>query len=448
MGHITLLAIGDVHLGTQPSRLPENLDEASLTVRDLGPEATLSRVVELAIRECVDAVLFAGDVVESTNARFEALRSLEISVNQLTNEGIPVLAVAGNHDVEALPRLASHIEGFTLLGESGSWKSYPLAREGQPAVEIVGWSFPEREVVTSPLLRLHEFLRVGSQAENVTRIGLLHADLDASGGRYAPVSRRELDESGLDAWLLGHIHIPSLMAENSGAYPLCGYLGSLVGLDPSETGPHGPWLVRVSSDGTVSAEHVALAPLRWEILKIPVDGFTDPEDIGDAILDAAGRLPCEFEERHSKLQALGIRVHLEGTTSQYAQFHSWVEQCKWSDIQRQVGETLVFVHSVYSHFTPSIDLVDVAGGADPPALIARKLLDLQDERPGARELIEAARTELVPVVNSGRWLELDNLRDSSNPLSDRAIRDLLRQAATDILYQLLSQRTGDRGGGP
>ena len=60
MGRVTLLAIGDVHLGTRPSSLPQNLDEAGLTVRDLGPEATLERVVELAIQDRVDAVLFAG----------------------------------------------------------------------------------------------------------------------------------------------------------------------------------------------------------------------------------------------------------------------------------------------------------------------------------------------------------------------------------------------------
>ena len=66
MGRVTLLAIGDIHLGTRPSSLPENLDEAGLTVRDLGPEAALQRTVDLAIQDRVDAVLLAGDVVEGT----------------------------------------------------------------------------------------------------------------------------------------------------------------------------------------------------------------------------------------------------------------------------------------------------------------------------------------------------------------------------------------------
>ena len=222
-------------------------------------------------------------------------------------------AVAGNHDVEALPRLASRIEGFTLLGAGGVWQSHRLDREDQPVVEIVGWSFPRRKVVTSPLLGLRETLKANSPDANVIRIGLLHADLDSAGGRYAPVTRSEMAEAGLDAWLLGHIHRPSLVTRSTQTGVVCGYLGSLVGLDPSEAGPHGPWQVCISSDGTISAQQVSLAPLRWENLTLPVEELVDPEDLGDSILDAAGRLSREFNETGSGLRALGVRVRLGGS---------------------------------------------------------------------------------------------------------------------------------------
>ena len=69
-----LLAIGDVHLGTRPGSLPEDLGEWGVDPRELTPEAALEAAVDRAIELSVDAVLFAGDVVESTNARFEAIR--------------------------------------------------------------------------------------------------------------------------------------------------------------------------------------------------------------------------------------------------------------------------------------------------------------------------------------------------------------------------------------
>lgn len=449
MRPVTLLAIGDVHLGTQPSSLPENLDEAGLTVRGLGPEATLARAVDLAIRDHVDAVLFAGDVVESTNARFEALRPLEAAVHRLYEAKIPVLAVAGNHDVEALPRLASRIDGFTLLGEGGVWQCHKLHREGQPVVEIVGWCFPEREVLTSPLRGLRETLAASSAgADEVPRIGLLHADLYSSGGRYAPVARRELEAAGLDTWLLGHIHLPSLGAGSGRSGVPCGYLGSLVGLDPSERGPHGPWRVQVASDGTVSVEQVSLAPLRWETRSMAVEGLTDPEDLGDAILDVAGELPREFEETGFSLQALGVRVRLEGATRDYAKFRDWVDQRRWSGIQRQIGETLVFVNTVSTHFTPAIDLDKLAAGADLPALLARKLLVLEGGGPKAQALVEAARSALRTVAADVKWSALENMRDNADPLSDHAVSELLHQAATAILQELLAQLPADQGETP
>ena len=117
---LVILAIGDVHLGVRPGGLPEDLDREGVDVRDLTPEAALLAAVDFAIDARVDAVVFAGDVVESTNARYEAIRPLELAVRRLLAEEIPVLAVAGNHDVEALPRLARMIEGFELLGRAGS----------------------------------------------------------------------------------------------------------------------------------------------------------------------------------------------------------------------------------------------------------------------------------------------------------------------------------------
>ncbi|MFQ5457700.1 MAG: exonuclease SbcCD subunit D, partial [Myxococcota bacterium] len=94
---VELLAIGDVHLGTRQASLPANLTDWGVEPQELTPEAALGAAVDLAITKKVSAVLFAGDIVESTNARFEALRPLENAVSRLAEAGIPVLGVAGNH---------------------------------------------------------------------------------------------------------------------------------------------------------------------------------------------------------------------------------------------------------------------------------------------------------------------------------------------------------------
>ena len=80
---LILLAIGDVHLGIRPSSLPENFDNFGVERRAITPECALESAVDHAIRARVDAVLFAGDVVEGKNALFEAFRPLELAVRQL-----------------------------------------------------------------------------------------------------------------------------------------------------------------------------------------------------------------------------------------------------------------------------------------------------------------------------------------------------------------------------
>ncbi len=463
-----LLAIGDVHLGTRPGSLPESLADFGLDPRELGPEAALADAVEFAIAQQVDAVLFAGDVVESSNARFEALRPLEEAVTKLCAAGIPVLAVAGNHDVEALPRLAARIEGLTLLGAGGHWQSEGVAVAGAPALHVVGWSFPERRVTRSPLLGFERDRDGDSDpstpdAGRLPRLGLLHCDLDASGGNYAPVSRRELEAAGLDAWLLGHIHKPSLCPGDSSAAAVdrpCGYLGSLVGLDPGESGARGAWLVEVGEDGHLALQQQARAPLRWERIDVSVEGLADPEDVGERVLDAMEqRARSLAEEPASKPpRALGLRVRLVGATPHYEAIRDRIARAAkarsqkdtsdaWQSLVRGVGETVVFVDRLSEALELPIDLSELAKGGDPPALLARQLLALDAGGAAGEALLAEAKEAMRPLAEEGRWRALDERRDAPDPLGDEALSAQLRSAGTAALQALLAQQRAAAGEG-
>ena len=444
VGEFKLLAIGDVHLGTRPSSLPADLADFGVEPRALTPESALALAVKRAVLERVDAVLFAGDVVESTNARFEALRPLESAVRDLLQAGIAVLGVVGNHDVEALPRLARMIEGFELVGEGGQWQSRVLEKSGRPAVEILGWCFPEKKVRSSPVADL---LRnpIAPAHAGVPRIGLLHGDLDASGGVYAPFTRRELADAGMDAWLLGHIHKPSLTpgSDHDGKGPV-GYLGSLVGLDPGEMGQHGPWLVRVTAEGAVVPSHLPIAPLHWDQFELRVGEDEEAEDVGDRLIEEAGNFASEI---HAHLAssgtpplALGLRVRLVGPSRHYEALRKCIGDGRWKGLPRKVGETLVFIDKVLDGLSLALDLEEVARGDDPPAILARKLLLL--DRPGLERnaLLEAARSELNTLAGTARWSVLEEERDFADPLEDQALATMLTETGTEALHDLLVQR--------
>ncbi len=436
----SILVIGDVHLGTACSGVPEGIVSQGVDPGELTPAAALRLSVDLAIENRIDAVLFAGDVVESTNARFEAMGPLEESVRRLLDAGIGVIAVAGNHDVEALPRLAALIDGFTLLGAGGKWEARTISKDRSPVVQVVGWSFGEARVRQSPVAELLK-QPLPAPSPPVPRIGLLHADLDASGGHYAPIRHTELDDTGYDAWLLGHIHKPSLegLSTSTGTRPR-GYLGSLVGLDASETGPHGPWLLDVSHDGNIDLRLIPLAPLRWEPMAVRVDGLEHLDDVRDRLMREAERLVRRLGEGAPLPRALGLRVQLTGTSGCYEEVRRWIAGGEWSSMARTVDGTAVFFNKVVDSMELPLDLAEIASGDDPAALMAQRLLILRHHDDRSRALLDKARAELTDIAREQAWQPVQEHRNASDPLSDDALREVLFRAGKAALNAMLSGR--------
>ena len=434
-----ILAIGDVHLGTSCSGVPDFVWSWGIDPGELTPAGALERATDLAIERKVDAVLFAGDVVESTNARFEAIPPLEECIRRLREEGVEVIAVAGNHDVEALPRLASLLDGFTLLGAGGRWECKAVTRNEVPVAEIVGWSFGERFVRQSPVAELlSEPLEPGSTS--IPRIGLLHADLNASGGHYAPVRQFELDDTGYDAWLLGHIHKPSIEGLSASAdSPPSGYLGSLVGLDPSETGPHGPWILRVHDGRELDLQHIPLAPLRWEQISISVAGLEYAEDVADRLLSEGTELVRRIAREGPAPRVVGLIAQLTGSSPCHEDISRRIDAGEWDDLGRVIDGTAVFFRKIVAAMTPQVDLAEIAKGDDPTALMARRLMVLQQDDDQSRRLIDEARAALTGIARDQRWSAVDEHRSATDPLSDQALRDVLLRSGMTALNAMLSQ---------
>ena len=434
-----ILAIGDVHLGTSCSGVLDVVSSMGIDPKELTPTAALKRSTDFAINEKVDAVLFAGDVVESTNARFEAMPPLEECINRLQDAGIEVFAVAGNHDVEALPRLKSLLEGFTLLGADGKWESRTVTKNKVPVAEIIGWSFGERFVRQSPVAQLlSEPLEPASSS--VPRIGLLHADLNASGGYYAPIRQVELDDTGYDAWLLGHIHKPSIESLSTPVdSPPSGYLGSLMGLDPSETGPHGPWLLRVRGRGGLHLKHIPLAPLRWEQIPVSVEGLEHAEDVADRLFDEAADFVRRIGQAGPAPRALGLRARLTGTSPCHEEIEKWIAAGEWKDLRRVVDGTAIFFTKIIAAMKPKRDLAKIAEGDDPAALMARRLVALMRGDDQSNDLLVQAREALNDVARDQPWSPINEHRNATDPLSVEALRDVLFRSGMMALNAMLSQ---------
>lgn len=422
-----LLCVGDIHLGRRPSRLPAWVLER-VGAAALSPAAAWAAAVEEALRLEVDALLLAGDVVEQSDDYYEAYGDLRAGVEKLAAAGVRVLGVAGNHDVEVLPRLAAAIEGFHLLGAGGTWERTTLRARDGSELRLLGWSFPSAEVRSSPLAR-----GLPPREGAAPVIGLLHCDRDQSGSRYAPVRTAELEAAPVDAWLLGHIHRPDALA---GPRPV-GYLGSLLGLDPGEPGAHGPWLLEVAGDGRLAMRQRPLAPLRWEQLEVPIGDLGEPGEVHGRITAAVEALHETVAEPAQRPRAVGCRIALTGRTAHRLALERRLAEEDPRALRLTREGIEYFVERVALRVQPAVDLEVLAQARDPAGLLAQRLLLLRGDArdPQRQALIEAAGRRLARAAAEPVWNELHPA-----PPDARRTAALLEEAALHALEALLEQR--------
>lgn len=418
-----ILFVGDMHLGTRLSRLPAALGDP----QRFGPGAAWLRVCRYAAENGVHAVALAGDVVNRQNELFEARRPLDQGLGILAAAGVRVLAVAGNHDTDTLPGLAAKDPRLELLGPGGTWSTAEVAGPDGPPVRVVGWSFPGEHWHDSPLATAPP----AAQAGRVT-CGLLHGDLDAAGGPYAPVRSAELRACGYDGWFLGHIHTPQPVPADGAPF----YLGSLSGLDPTETGMHGPVLVEVAGDGAIERRRLDLAVLRWVAMDVPCDGIPHPEADPQRVIMTA------IEDHPSMAglpagTALGVRAVLTGEVERPGALNAAVAGLDPGDLATEIGGTPVFVDGVQGRTHARVDLEALALDRDPLGLLAQRVLVLRGDRSDdslLERLLDEARNAAAQVDRAVAH------RDAHTAHDDGALRRLAAGSARRLLDRMLAAR--------
>ncbi len=394
---ISLLAIADAHIGRYPSRVPR--DQKEYSISEVWMES-----IDYAIEHGVHAVVLAGDIIDTANRYFEAFGPLRRGVTKLTNAGIPVFAVAGNHDYNVLPRLADDMgrERFCLLGRGGKWETVPLQVDSQVVAQIVGWSFPSEECRTSPL---DTFPGVSSEEP---LIGLIHGDLDARDSHYAPLALPDLQRQSVAVWILGHIHTSRYVA--TGGVPVL-YPGSLQALDPGEPSDHGPWLVEIDAGGHVEAKQLPIATVRYVTLIIDLTDVSSESEAQSLITEKVTLDSDRLSQNYPSLRHASYRLTLVGATPA----HRALSLTDWANIgylDIEHGDLQTSVDRVFVETVPARNLKDIARLSDPPAMVAGWVLELDnmqedlDLSPDCQDLLQQATEEANKVISQSRYRQL------------------------------------------
>lgn len=255
----------DVHLDTPYRSHDEGLRARLL---EAGREA-FANLVELCLDESVDALLLAGDVFDNERLRFATEAVLVEQLARLTDAGIAVVMVTGNHDPGRANyrahRLAWPAERFTLIRSHAVRRVDVLDARGERVGCVVGAGHQTAAVRADLAARI----RRPDECDDVPCVGLLHTQVAHSLAEdrhrpYAPCTRRELRAAGLDYWALGHVHTRQAVLDDPPAH----YPGNLQGRHFGEPGARGALLVTLERGAPARVAFRPLAPVRWETLEV------------------------------------------------------------------------------------------------------------------------------------------------------------------------------------
>lgn len=426
---MNILATADLHLGRQSSNLSKGLRESSVAF-------TLNRIVDYAIRESVDALLLAGDVVDRDNRYYEAVGQLQQSFDRLGEAGIPVAMVAGNHDYDVLPDIVKNREydHVYMLGEKGNWEAKRINTKSGD-FQAVGWSFPTQHVMDDPLLQL----KAGDLDldPNLPALGLLHGDLYDQKSQYAPLDMSGFPVKGIQAWVIGHIHKPDLLQAGN---PMIFYPGSPQALSSKEPGAHGASLLTL--DGrSVTSKRILLSPVRYDTLHLDVGGIEDKTNFRTRLTERMDEFVQQQFEALEHVSYQIFDVELTGYHPDLNELESWTDLADQLE-QQMEPEILVSVRKVTNFAKPAVEnLEELAQQPTPPGLLAKIIIDLESDNSSKllERLITKHREELRRANRSATYRPLNRFFDHQSD-NEEASKELLLRESRQLLSELLSQK--------
>ncbi len=110
---LRFLHFADLHLGVETYGRLDPQSGVNTRVQDFAN--CLAFVVDLALREQVDLVLFAGDAYKTCDPEPTYQREFAQQLRRLRQAGIPVVLVVGNHDTPAAFGRATALDIFSVL---------------------------------------------------------------------------------------------------------------------------------------------------------------------------------------------------------------------------------------------------------------------------------------------------------------------------------------------
>ncbi|HEX75346.1 MAG TPA: exonuclease SbcCD subunit D [Dehalococcoidia bacterium] len=324
-----ILHFADLHLGVETYG---NVDPATgLSTRLLDVLRALDVVVEYATGNKVDLVLFCGDTYKSRDPSQTHQREFAKRLRRLSQEGIPVFLLVGNHDLPSAIGRATAVEIFDTLAVSNIYvgsrpdiyriptkqgyvqvvalpwlrRSALLSREEAKNLSIDQINDKLQEIMTRRLWDIISGLDPALPALLAAHVSVSTArpgsERSMVVGRDPVLLLGNIAQSVFDYVALGHIHKSQVLSQN----PPVVYAGSLERLDFSdEDEDKGFYVVDVEPGG--GKKHVT-----YEFHKVDARRFvTVKVDIDAGDPDPTATILATIAKHRTKIKEAIVRIQL------------------------------------------------------------------------------------------------------------------------------------------
>jgi len=311
MTSINLLHLADIHIGMENyGRLDA---QTGLNSRVVDFLRRLSEAIDYALAHEVDVCIFAGDAYKNPRPNPTFQREFARRIKKLSDAGVPVVLLVGNHDTSTADRAASSVDIFHTLDVpnvvvGNRERLHTLTcRRGQP-LQVATIPYPHR----NRLLRDDRFRKMSIEeldhalselmVENIRALAdearqqpetptVLTGHFSVSGatlgseqsvmlGRDVVVLKSLLADPVWDYVALGHIHKHQEL--NGGEHPPIVYPGSLERIDFGEEREAKGFVMARLEKGRAEWEFVPVQCRKFTTIRVDVREADDPMT---AILD-------------------------------------------------------------------------------------------------------------------------------------------------------------------
>ncbi|RFU12298.1 DNA repair exonuclease [Rhodobacteraceae bacterium W635] len=368
---IRILHTADVHLDA-PLRSLALRDEGLRAQVEAATRGALTRLVDTALSESVDAVLIAGDLFDGRERSARTAAFLLAELDRLRVAGIRVFYIKGNHDADnPVTGMLDLPDNVHLFGARGG--KVDLA-EG---VWIHGVGFEQRHVPESLLSRFPD------PVPGAVNIAMLHTSLAGAPGHdnYAPCRVSELAGMGFDYWALGHVHKREVHATD----PWIVMPGCPQGRDIGEAGAKSATLLTIE-DSRITVTQVPTALVEFAQTALDIS----QADSDDA-LRAALRAHLDAVRAGLDAPTGVLRVTLTGTPPRYWQILR--DRDVWQETVVELAAVAgdMWIDRLVFHLSPPEARRDTPGASE-------ELRRTMDEIAGESGFRAAARAEVAAVL--------------------------------------------------